>query len=155
TMDTSLVSTDNINNPRTMNAVYGLGERLQIASRLGRETLAGGQLNNKQFNDFVPANSPLAVYFNKPDTVFTPRVLQDGADSVGALGAPTRVYLNIALFSEEWLRHFNPVAGGKPITPIQIATAEKNSAYWRATEAGTPDTALFFLKSTTPDHLAD
>ena len=155
TMDTSLVSTDNINNPRTMNSVYSLGDRLAIASRLGRETLTGGQLNNKQFNDFVPSTSPLAVFFKKPDTVFTPRVLKDGADSVGALGALNRVYLNIGLFSEEWLRHFNPIVGGKPITPIPISTAEKNSAYWRATEAGTPATALFFLKSTTPDHLAD
>ena len=52
-MDTSLVSTDNINNPRTMNAVYSLGDRLGQALRWGRETLAGGQLNNKQFNDYL------------------------------------------------------------------------------------------------------
>ena len=52
-MDTSLVSTDNINNPRTMNAVYSLGPRLEQALRWGRETLADGQLNNKQFNDYL------------------------------------------------------------------------------------------------------
>ena len=52
-MDTSLVSTDYINNPRTMNAVYNLGARLEIARRWGQETLNGGELNNKQFNDFV------------------------------------------------------------------------------------------------------
>ena len=34
-------------------------------------------------------------------------MLKDGADSVGALGALNRVYLNIGLFSEEWLLHFN------------------------------------------------
>ena len=49
-------------------------------------------------------------------------MLKDGSDSVGALGALNRVYLNIGLFSEEWLLHFNPVVGGKPITPIEIAT---------------------------------
>ena len=32
TLDTSLVSTDNINNPRTMNAVYNLGPRLEHAA---------------------------------------------------------------------------------------------------------------------------
>jgi len=42
------------------------------------------------------------------------------------------------LFSEEWLTHFNAVLGGKPITPIEIATAERNSTYWRVTEAQTP-----------------
>ena len=152
-MDTSLVSTDNINNPRTMNAIYNLGPRLQEGLRYGRETLTGGQLNNKQFNDYVKSG-PLTAFWDRP-TSFTPHVLKDGADSVGALGALNRVYLNIGLFSEEWLLHFNPVVGGKPISPIEIAVAEKNSAYWRATEAGTPLTALFFLKAGRPDHLAD
>ena len=52
-LDTSLVSTDNINNPRTMNAVYYLGPRMGVAKQWGKGTLAGGDLNNKQFNDFV------------------------------------------------------------------------------------------------------
>ena len=153
-MDTSLVSTDNINNPRTMNAVYNLDDRMRMALRWGRESLAGGELNNKQLNDYV-VSGPLTQYFKRPNTVWTPHVLKDGSDSVGVLGALNRVYLNIGLFSEEWLLHFNAVAGGKPISPIPIATAEKNSAYWRATEAGTPDMALFFLKAGRPDKLAD
>ena len=153
-MDTSLVSTDSINNPRTMNAVYDLGARLGIGPRIGQEKLAGGGLNNRQFSDF-PGTAALNGLFKAPDTVFTPHVLKDGADSVGALGALNRVYLNIGLFSEEWLLHFNPVVGGKAISPIQIADAQKNSSYWQATEVGTPDTALFFLKSTTPDRLKD
>jgi hypothetical protein len=153
-MDTSLVSTDNINNPRTMNAVYSLGARLEQALRWGQERLTGGQLKNKQFNDFV-SEGPLTRFFSKPDTVHTVRVLKDGSDSVGALGALNRVDLNIGLFSEEWLLHFNAVAGGKPITPIEIAVAQRNSSYWQATEANTPNTALFFLKSTRPDRLKD
>ena len=48
TMDTSLVSTDYINNPRTMNAIYILGDRLEQSLRWGKETLKGGELNNKQ-----------------------------------------------------------------------------------------------------------
>ena len=56
TLDTSLVSTDNINNPRTMNAVYlprpahGAG-----ASAGARRRSPAASLDNKQFNDFVPA----------------------------------------------------------------------------------------------------
>ena len=153
-MDTSLVSTDSINNPRTMNAVYEFGGRLEMAKRIGQEKLGAGELHNRQFNDFV-SSGPLLDFFTKPDTVRTPHVLKDGADSVGLLGALNRVYLNIGLFSEEWLLHFNPVVGGKTITPIPIATAQKNSSYWQATEAGTPDTALFFLKAAKPDRLAD
>lgn len=153
-MDTSLVSTDSINNPRTMNAVYAFVARMGLAKRLGHEKLAGGELDNKQFNDFV-SSGPLLDFFSKPDQVRTPRVLKDGADSVGLLGALNRVYLNIGLFSEEWLLHFNAVVGGKTITPIPIATAQKNSVYWQATEAGTPNTALFFLKAAQPDRLKD
>ena len=153
-MDTSLVSTDNINNPRTMNAVYSLKARLEMAKRIGHEELSGGERNNRQFNEFVDSGW-LTEFFKKPDEVWTPRVLKDGSDSVGALGALNRVYLNIGLYSEEWLRHFNAVVGGQPITPIEIATARENSAYWRATELGTVKTALFFLKAAQPDHLAD
>jgi len=154
TLDTSLVSTDYINNPRSMNAVYALGPRLGIAKRWGKETLAGGELNNAQFNDYVK-DGPLTEFFQKPSTVLTPHVLKDGSDSVGALGALNRVYLNIGLFSEEWMLHFNALAGGTPITPIEIAVARKNSGYWRATEAQTPAMALFFLKSTAPHLLKD
>lgn len=155
TLDTSLVSTDNINNPRTMNAIYEVGPRLNQALRFGKETLAGGSLNNRQLNDYVPASSPLAQYFTAPATAYSPRVLKDGGDSVGVLGALNRVYLNIGLFSEEWLLHFNPLVGGKPTTPIEISVARKNSVYWQATEAQSPNMALFFLASTAPHKLKD
>jgi hypothetical protein len=154
-LDTSLVSSDGINNPRTMNAVYGLGPRMAQAKAFGKETIGGGELDNKQFNNYVPAGSPLAGFFQPPNTVFTPRVLKDGSDSVGALGALNRVYLNIGLFSEEWTLHFRPLVGGVPITPIPIATAQKNSSYWNATEAQTIYMAQFFLKSTGAHLLKD
>jgi hypothetical protein len=154
TLDTSFIATDNINNPRAMNALYLVKERLDNATRWGKEALAGSQQNNKQFNDFVPSG-PLTNYYKAPDTVFTPRVLKDGADSVGALGALNRVYLNIGTFSEEWLLHFNPLVGGKTTSPIEVAVARKNSAYFAATENQTPGTALFFLKSTEAHHLKD
>lgn len=153
-LDTSLISSDNINNPRTMNAVYGLKARLQNARRWGKETIAGGGKNNKQFNDY-PVTASLNDFFKAPDTVLTPRVLKDGADSVGALGALNRVFFNIGQFSEEWLRHFNPLIGGKKVTPIEIAVARKNSSFFEATETQTPLLALFFLKTTDPHKLKD
>ena len=172
TLDTSLVSTDNIDNPRAMNAVYALRPRLERALLAGKETLGGGSRNNKQFNEFVKPDDPQlgwltkfcepASYCQSPaassdpsPVVFSPRVLKDGSDSVGGLGALNRVYLNIGLFSEEWLLHFNPLVGGKPTTPIEIAVARKNSTYWLATEQQTVAMALFFVKSTDPQKLAD
>jgi hypothetical protein len=155
TLDTSIISTDNINNPRTMNAVYGLGPRMAQAKRWGKETLTGGALNNKQFNDFVPPADPLSAFFAPPATTWTPRVLKDGSDSVGALGALNRVYLNIGLFSEEWLLHFTALIGGTPISPIEIAVARRNSAYWGVTERDSINMAEFFLHTTAPHRLAD
>ncbi len=154
TLDTSLVSSDYINNPRTMNAVYLLDARMKNALRFGEERLAGGELDNRQFDDFVD-DGPLTAFFEEPNLSFSPRVLKDGADSVGVLGALNRVYLNIGLFSEEWTRHFNPIVGGRSISPIKIETAQKNSAYWQATEAQTPLMAAYFLRAGRPDYLAD
>ena len=154
TLDTSFISSDYINNPRTMNAVYSVGPRLGPALRWGQEKLAGASLKNKQFQDFKQTAS-LSQFYKAPDTVWTPRVLKDGADSVGILGALNRVYINIGLFSEEWLLHFNALVGGKKITPIKIEDAEKNSSYWNATVAQTADVALFFLKTGKPDLLKD
>jgi hypothetical protein len=148
-LDTSLVSTDYINNPRTMNAIYSLGARLAQGKRWGTETLVGGQLDNKQFNDY-PITKSLSDLFRPPGTVLTPRVLKDGADSVGALGALNRVYVNIGLFSEEWQQHFNPLVGGKPISPIEVKVGRANSSFWQATEEQTPHLADFFLATTAP-----
>ena len=143
-LDTSLVSTDYINNPRTMNAIYNLQARLDWAKTVGKETLVGGNLDNDQLpGDFTP-----------PSTVFTPHVLKDGSDSVGALGALNRVYLNIGEFSEEWELHFNPFVGLKQPSPIRIAVAKRNSSYWNATAAQTTDMAKYLIWAGVPDKLS-
>ncbi|HEY6340524.1 MAG TPA: hypothetical protein VIY49_03455 [Bryobacteraceae bacterium] len=152
-LDTSFVSSDNIVNPRTMNAVYNVMPRLN-AAKPWKEELTGGGLLNKQFQDF-DRTKVLSAWFIPPSTVFTPRVLKDGSDSVGVLGALNRVYINIGLFSEEWVLHFQPLVGGKKYSPIKIEDLNKNSSYWNATQQQTPDVALFFLATAKPDHLAD
>ena len=149
-LDTSLVSTDYINNPRTMNAIYNVGARLDLADKLGRETLALNNLQNLQLTRDIQKNA-----FQNPSTVFTPHVLKDGSDSVGALGALNRVYLNIGLFSEEWLLHFNAFIGGQTPTPIRIKVARQNSSYWNATEAQTTDMARFLAAAGVPHKLVD
>lgn len=155
-LDTSFVSSDQINNPRTMNAIYNLPARMEMALKWHEDSVCCEELGNKQFNDYdyIRPDSLLRQFYKKDEKkVYTPRVLKDGSDSVGALGALNRVYINIGLFSEEWLLHFLPLLGGPKITPIRIADAEKNSSYWRATEEQTPDVALFFLGSARPDLL--
>lgn len=154
-LDTSLVSTDYMNDPRTMNAVYEVAARLKLALAHGAETLEGDELDNEQFQDFEETKA-LAPFFDpKTATSYSMRVLKDGGDSVGGLGALNRVYLNIGLFSEEWLLHFRAFVGGQKISPIRIADARRNSVYWQATEKMTPDMAIFFLVTARADRLAE
>jgi hypothetical protein len=155
TLDVSFVSQDNIDNPRTMNAIYNVGARMHQAAKFGKETLADENKDNLQLNNFVPPGSPLAAFYKSPDTVYTMHVLKDGSDSVGVIGALNRVYLNIGTFSEEWLLHFRPLLGGQRITPIAVKDLRRNSVYWQATEAQTFDMAAFLLKAGVPHRLSE
>jgi hypothetical protein len=150
-LDTSFVSTDNINNPRTMNAVYGLLPRLLNAKRWGQETLAGGG-RNKQAVQRLPERRPAQALFTAP--VWTPRVLKDGSDSVGAMGALNRVYLNIGAFSEEWLRH-SIRSSAASRSRRSTSRRHAHSAYYAATEAQTSTWRSSSLKTTDPHKLAD
>jgi cytochrome c5 len=136
TVDTSALASDNLNNPRNMNAIYSLGARLAIAQE---EALTGGNL------DMPGTRAEMPV----------PHILKDGADSIGIPAALGRVYLSIGAFHEEWLKHFNLLVGGVPQTPIRIAVANATSPYWRATVDRLPDVAAFFLAAARPTPLAE
>ena len=98
---TSLVSTDYINNPRTMNAVYLLGERLRQAHIWGKERLEG--------NERLEWAASWRVRSSR-DFVVAARA-QGGRGFGRRAGALNRVYINIGLYSEDWMTHFNPFFG--------------------------------------------
>ena len=124
TIDTSLVSTDWINNANTINAIFCFPAREKRATNNATE-LQGPS------NMLMPSvEAPIPGVQQRP----VPRVLVDGADSIGAFGALMRVYLNIGTFSEEWGRCQNPIIGYTPQRPFSIATLEANSVYWRTAE---------------------
>ncbi len=123
TLDTSLIPTDNLNNPNTMNAIFNIGPRL-------------------------------ARSLQTPAEKHVPHVLVDGADSIGISGALNRVYINIGTFHQYWIQTQNPLVGGRPQKPFEIANARKGSVYWRVTEKRTVNLAKFFLKEANPMPLA-
>jgi hypothetical protein len=139
TLDTSFIATDYLNNPGTMNGIYEIAGRLAVAYP---EKLTGGAL----------ALQSLDLDAQGRET--TPRVLKDGADSVGFYGALSRVYLNIGEYWEEWLRHFNPLTGIKKQTPIRVADAQQRSPHWRWSEERSPALAAYFLRVARPHKLA-
>src|SRR5690606_22820012 len=118
----SLVSTDHINNANTIIAVFDLNARLARALENPPEAQSATNLYFPGVEDGGRRVSPR----------HTPRVLLDGADSIGAFAALSRVYFNIGTFPEEWARCHNPILGFTPQRPFPVNTAEKNSAFWRA-----------------------
>ncbi len=169
TIDTSLIATDQINNTSTMNALWDFGARLDrsgllaISPEYRDPAYVTNYLSRYGHNEFeklsqVSAQMPVALYglsnaYANPRPV--PRILLEGADSVGAWGALARVYLNIGLFSERWITLSNIFIGFQQQRPFRIADAEKNSVYWRVTERDVDYLGEFFLKSTGPMRLKD
>ncbi|YCI07143.1 hypothetical protein M1D34_31310 (plasmid) [Ensifer sp. D2-11] len=154
TIDTSLVSTDHINNPNTITPVFS------VPARLERALLNPPEIQSR-YNLLVPQIEALPAGANPRHT---PRVLLDGSDSVGIFGALSRVYLNIGAYSEEWKRVQNSIVGFRPQRPFAVATALKNSVYWRTGDRYRIPylTAFFTYRSksdgesvTRPMHLAD
>lgn len=54
-----------------------------------------------------------------------PRILLEGADSVGTWGALARVHLNIGLFWERWITICNVLIGFKDQQPFKLADLKK------------------------------
>jgi hypothetical protein len=127
TSDTSRIATDHINNPNTINPIFELGARLAEAHT---ESISGEAL----LLPGVQARMPV------------PHVLKDGADSVGVPGATLRVYINIGMYSQHWLRQHDKLLGLRPQKPFEISTAQKNSVYWMATQAKFANIAAFFTR---------
>src|SRR5262249_46757837 len=127
TSDTSRIATDHINNPNTINPIFLLKDRLDEAPE---EAVIGDALN------LPTVKSPMKA----------PRVLKDGADSVGVPGATLRVYVNIGSYSQHWLQQHNPLIGLTKQKPFSIETAQKNSVYWLATQQKFEHVARFFMR---------
>ncbi|MFD1559885.1 hypothetical protein ACFSHT_30300 [Paraburkholderia silviterrae] len=125
TIDTSLVATDHINNPNTINAIFEVNARLARAAINPPEEQSKSNLMLRGIED-----APLFTL----DPRHTPRVLLDGADSIGIEGALLRVYLNIGAYSEQWRRVQNTIVGFTAQRPFDIATIKEKSVYWNTTE---------------------
>lgn len=140
TLDTSFIATDYLNNPGTMNGIYEIRGRLAAAHP---ERVTGGARDLRNLE------------LDAAGDVVTPRVLKDGADSVGFHGALSRVYLNIGEYWEEWIRHFNPLTGIKKQSPLRVADAQAKSPHWNWSESQSPALAAYFLRVAQPHKLAD
>jgi len=165
TIDTSLIATDQINNTSTMNALWEFGARLDRSGILAHRSpeYARDYAARYGHNDFEQVSSASAqlpvLLYDLPDVYANPRpvprILLEGADSIGAWGALARVYLNIGMFSERWITLQNLFIGFRKQQPFKISDVEKNSIYWQVNKGNVDYLAEFFLKSTGPMRLKD
>jgi hypothetical protein len=165
TIDTSLIATDQINNTSTMNALWDVGARLDRSGLLShrspdyaRDYSARYGHNNFEQVSTESATMPVLLYdlqdrYVNPRPV--PRILLEGADSIGAWGALARVYLNIGMFSERWVTLQNLFIGFRKQQLFKVSDVEKNSVYWQVNTSNVDYLAKFFLKSTGPMRLKD
>src|SRR5579862_6962684 len=135
TIDTSLIASDNINNPNAMNAIFNLKERVAVSFRNPTEQTSladelpvslwqalegpgGPSPDQRKFFDTEGLTGDLQHSNDWPRRV--PRILLDGSDSVGAWAALARVYLNIGTNYEQWNTLHNPVVGFRAQHPFTI-----------------------------------
>ena len=192
TTDTSLIASDNLNNPNAMNAIFNLRQRVVRSFVNPPETLYGESLTqpavwgNPRENipegvaeapvwHHDPLTNKLTYQGREADKVplklweemkdaglldrlnasntgprYVPRVLLDGADSIGAWGALARVFLNIGCFGEQWKRLHTPLIGFTPQSPFRLRDLTDHSVYWEATQERVAPLRDYFLKITPP-----
>ncbi|HEY3051973.1 MAG TPA: hypothetical protein VGK04_01140 [Thermoanaerobaculia bacterium] len=136
TLDTSFIATDYLNNPGTMNGVFNLPQRL---TRAATESITGGALDLR----------------NVTSSMKVPRVLKQGDDSVGFQVALSRVYVNIGEDWPEWKKHFKPLIGGLPQTPVPVRMMQETSSHWNWSEERSPQLANYLIKVARPLLLKD
>lgn len=135
TIDTSLVSTDHINNANTIISIFDFPARLARALQNHPESQSHANLLLDSVEEVNDAVNPR----------HTPRILVDGADSIGTLGALARVYLNIGTHPDQWAGCHNPIIGFRPQRPFSVATLTEKSVYWNsAATYRVPALASFF-----------
>ena len=191
TIDTSLIASDNINNPNAMNSIFNLPQRVvrsflnppevqghaaftqpalwgnpgellppgtdaQVWQRKSEYDWEADKLPAFYADIFKAAGAPEGVDLLKrvqdsnKGARYVPRVLFDGADSIGGWGALARVYLNIGTYWEQWVRIHNPLVGFEPQQSFTIKDCEENSVYWEATQERVAALRDYFLKISGP-----
>lgn len=202
TTDTSLIPSDNLNNPNAMNAIFQLPQRVVRSFVNPPEKLRGDSLTQptvwanptEALPEATPADKDAGFVWqlnpktgkldyrgyevdkvppdlwkafdkaglldrvkhsnNASDDVdkfrYVPRVLFDGADSIGAWGALARVFLNIGCFGNQWVRLHSPLIGFSPQKAFRLEDLVQHSTAWAATQERVAPLRDYFLKITPP-----
>lgn len=144
TSDTSAIPTDQINNPGTINAIINTNRRPTFASEV---------VNKWRKVVECPAGADATACWCEPGKdgkcwqrstrteVAVHHILKGGEDSIGALEAVQRVYLNIGACAEQcWINHLTDLRQADPQqrnfgqTPFDIGQCRRDCPSFRAVE---------------------
>jgi hypothetical protein len=178
TSETSRIPSDHINNPNSINPIFSLLFRPWHDEKLKKGQITF-DLSGSVCPDLsascdaaskVPVLDVLALL--KPEQAAqaisslrqvvksdgevhkVQSILKGGEDSVGPVGALLRVYVNIGMCSDVWLRHFNPITGLGQQTPLGIEETYRDCPGYGQMLNRVPATFLF-LASQGPIYLRD
>jgi hypothetical protein len=152
TVDTSAVPNDTVNNPGTINALINLEKR----------PLHEHEILKWREAESCPAGADSAecwcelgndkCWLKSTQTELVPNILKGGEDSIGALEAIQRVYVNIGSCSEQaWINHLVDLRQADPEqrlfrqTPFDIGQTRRDCANFRAIEDRLPEILAFLL----------
>ena len=153
TVDTSAVPNDGVNNPGTMNAIINVGKRPThehsiVKWRKAKSCPAGSD----ERTCWCEPGYESKCWQHGEQTEFVHNILKGGEDSIGALEAIQRVYINIGSCSEQaWVNHLVDLRQADPAqrlfhqTPFDIGQARRDCANFRAVEDRLGDILNFFM----------
>jgi len=161
TSDTSAVTHDGVNNPGTMNPIMNFSARPGLANFLPdvlgtvkdeNELDLSKHTHNYAYFDFFGEDTPswktAGEHALMPRVV--PHILKGGEDTVGAVGAVQRVYLNIGMCAESCmlnhLQDLKALAGRKSRqTPMRLDQCMRDCPEYRSISRQTVNIAKFLV----------
>ena len=154
TADTSAVPNDQVNNPGTVNAIVNFAERPRFPGEVVVAWRKSAQCPAHTDVDECWCEPERAgkcwVKSRREETVH--HILKGGGDSIGALGAIQRVYVNIGACAEQcWVNHLSDLRQLDPSqrnygqTPFDIGQCRRDCPNFRAVEDRLENILDFFL----------
>lgn len=163
TVDTSAIPTDQVNNTGTMNALINLAQRPVHPQdvRKWRIVPSGEQCKVDAPDEQCwcePRKDGKKCWKRSLQRESVHNILKGGEDSIGALEALQRVYINIGSCAESaWVNHLTdmrqlvPHLRGYGQTPMDIGQARRDCPNFRATEDRLPDLLNYLLTGAPSD----
>ena len=155
TTDTSAVPNDQINNPGTMNALLNIRERPLFEDEVIKwRKVKACEAGESEDTCWCEPGHDNKCWRHSLQKEKVHHILKGGGDSIGAMEALQRVYINIGSCSEQcWVNHLTDLRQLDPTqrnfgqSPMDIGQCRRDCPNFRAIEDRLPDILNFLLST--------